>query len=156
MDRELIIDANEKKVWILRKILTSELFKKLSPIAVKIYLVFLLKCQNEKLNIAGKPGKRGKSWRIKNNGEIEFTYSEARKYCTDKTFAKAIDELFEKGLIDITHEGIGAMRDKSKYAISGRWKKFDTPEFEVKKRVKRNWHKKKKKNFPIGKNSSCQ
>ena len=41
-------------------------------------------------------------------------------------------ELVEKGLIDIEHSGGGYDGDKSLYAISDRWRKYDTLEFEDK------------------------
>ena len=79
------------------------------------------------------PVKRGKDRLIiENNGEIVFTYSEANKKLrfNKPRFHSAIKELVEKGLIDITHSGGGYNGDKSLYAISDRWRKYDSPEFE--------------------------
>ncbi len=95
-----------------------------------VYTHFLMKRRLEKA-----PANRGKRrWLITNNGEIEFTYSEARKKLgfNKPKFHGAIKELVEKGLIDITHSGGGYDGDKSLYAISERWRKYETHEFEDK------------------------
>jgi hypothetical protein len=79
--------------------------------------------------------KRGKRrYNIVNNGRIEYTYSEARKRrgFTRPRFHAALKELVEKGLIDVTHHGGGYNGEKSLYAISDRWRKYGTPEFEFK------------------------
>jgi hypothetical protein len=81
------------------------------------------------------PSKRGKRRPdIVNNGKIEYTYSEARKKrgFTRPRFHAALKELVEKGLIDVTHHGGGYNGEKSLYAISNRWRKYGTPEFEFK------------------------
>ena len=59
-----------------------------------------------------------------NNGELEYTYKEAEaKGITRPRFRNGIDQLVERGFIDITHQGSGGVRgDKSKYAISERWR----------------------------------
>lgn len=95
-----------------------------------VYTHFLMKRRMEKA-----PAKRGKRrYFISNNGEIEFTYSEAeRKLGFSKPrFRDALKELVEKGLIDVTHSGGGYDGNKSLYAVSDRWSKYDTPEFERK------------------------
>jgi DNA-binding PadR family transcriptional regulator len=50
---------------------------------------------------------------------------------------RAITELTEKGFIDITHSGSGGVKgDKSKYAISERWRDWGTDRFIEKTRKK--------------------
>ena len=79
-------------------------------------------------------------WVIINNGHIEYTYSEAeKKGVTRPRFMRAIDELVEKGFIDISHNGAGGLKgDKSLYSISDRWRHYDTDEYIPKSRPKDN------------------
>jgi len=50
---------------------------------------------------------------------------------------RALDELVEKGFIDITHSGSGGIKgDKSLYAISDRWKDYGKSNFKPMKRQK--------------------
>ena len=54
-------------------------------------------------------------------------------------FMRAITELVDKGFIDIIHSGSGGIKgDKSKYAISERWRKWETELFVKKTRLKDN------------------
>jgi hypothetical protein len=120
--------------FVLEKnLVRSKAFQSLNGTSIKIYLFFRLKCQFE--NQQTKKSKRS-NWIIKNNGEIEFSYAEARaKDFSSTRFMKGIDKLIETGFIDLVHSGSGGQKgDKSKYAISNRWKKYGTPEFEKKTR----------------------
>ena len=81
-------------------------------------------------------GQHGK-WVQINNGEIVFTYLEAKDLRFNKTtFVRALDRLIECGFIDIEYSAAGLFKDKSKYSISERWRKYGTSDFEVKKRLK--------------------
>jgi len=73
------------------------------------------------------------------NGQIEFTYEEAKKELgiDKKTFTRAIDELILKGFIDIVHQGGGLCRGKNLYSISDRWQLYGTDKFIEKHREKR-------------------
>jgi hypothetical protein len=98
-----------------------------------VYNEFLMRRVIQK--ISGKRGKRTPV--IVNNGRIEFTYGEAEKMGISRPrFERAITELVEKGLIDITHAGGGCYGNKSLYAISNRWRKFGTKDFDIKTREK--------------------
>jgi hypothetical protein len=112
-----------------KDVLNSKAFSSLRKgSTIIVYIDFL-----QKRKLFDAKTKRGKKrWVIVNNGEIEYTYSEAKKKrgFTKPRFHAAIKELVEKGLIDITHAGGGYDGDKSLYAISDRWKKYGTPEFE--------------------------
>ena len=73
---------------------------------------------------------------IENNGKIVYPYQEAeQKGFTRQQFRDAIDELQEKGLIDIKHLGKGGRKpaegtgDVSIYWIDDRWKKYGTDAF---------------------------
>jgi len=78
-----------------------------------------------------KKAKRSEEWVIKNNGEIVYPYSEAEhKGIGRREFRNAIDELIEKGFIDIVHQGSGGRSgDMTKYFLSDRWKGYGTPSF---------------------------
>ena len=112
-----------------RKEVNSEAFSSLSGVAILVYHHFKMKCQMEP--IKAKPGRK-RGWRIKKYGELEYTYSEAEKRgITRPRFKRALKELIEKGFLDITHSGMGGRKgDKSLYAISERWKKHGTSEFQ--------------------------
>ena len=121
-------------IVIEKEVTRSKAFRSLKLSAsVIVYHDFLAKRVMSKQK--GKPGKRG--WVIENNGRIEYSYSEAlRNGISKPRFARAISELVEVGLIDIAHSGGGYDGDKSLYAISHRWRKFGTKEFEKQTRPK--------------------
>ena len=78
--------------------------------------------------------KRGlKDLIVTNNGEIIFTYAEAKELGikSSQTFYKVIKELVEDlGFIDIAHRGNYYQNEPSKYSISGRWKRYKTDDYE--------------------------
>ena len=80
-----------------------------------------------------------KEWCLTNNGEIQFTYTEAEEKwgISNGRFTRAIDDLIRVGLIDIAKTGCGLHQDVTLYAISERWKKYGTAEFVEMKRPKR-------------------
>jgi DNA-binding PadR family transcriptional regulator len=77
--------------------------------------------------------------RILNNGEIEFTYEEAEQQygITAGRFVRAIDELVEKGFIDIPETGMGVHKVKTYYGISERWRDYETSSFREMHRPER-------------------
>ncbi len=80
-----------------------------------------------------KVGRKGKEkWDICNNGEIEFTYIEAEDNygISAGAFRDAIDELREKGFIDIAATGMGVHKVTTLYSISDRWKLYGLTEYE--------------------------
>jgi len=126
------------KMFVCRSVITSKAFLSLKTAAsCQVYLIFLGKCRWEKMQ--ARPMSRDREWRITNNGEIQFTYTEAEeKYdISEGKFKRAIDDLVRVGLIDITKTGLGLKKEVSLYAISNRWKKYGTDEFIVQKRPKR-------------------
>ena len=86
-----------------------------------------------------KQGRQGKKqWNIANNGEIIFTYDEAEeKYKIPRTtFRNTLDELIEKGFIDIAATGQGQHKVTTLYSISNRWRLYGTEKFEPAERPK--------------------
>ncbi|WLE95203.1 MAG: hypothetical protein QTN59_10940 [Candidatus Electrothrix communis] len=78
-----------------------------------------------------KDAKRSDDWIIRNNGEIVYPYAEAvNKGIGRREFRNAIDELMNKGFLDITHHGSGGRSgDMTKYFLADRWKDYGTPSF---------------------------
>ena len=122
-------------IVIDRELLASPAFRSLSKIAMLVYLDFLAKRKGRRM---GKP----KRFAILNNGEITYYYSEAEKRgITRPRFQRALDELINKGFIDLVHQGAGynlgtGKRDTNLYAISERWRNWSTSHFIKKPRQK--------------------
>ncbi len=119
-----------------QSMIKSNVWLSLSGTSVNVYLLFRTKCRIEKRGI--KRGKRDLERMISNNGEIVFTYAEAKtKYRISKNrFRRAVDELLEKGFIDIAETGMGVHKVTTLYAISERWRKFGTPDYKTVPRPK--------------------
>lgn len=122
---------DEGKIYITRELLESEAYRSLSRCAILIYQDFLAKREMVPIN-----RNRKKVWVITNNGEILYPYSEAEEKGFSKDqFRNAIDELQQKGLLDITHLGKGGRKpangagDVSKYWIDNRWLDYGTEDF---------------------------
>jgi hypothetical protein len=116
-----------------RKMVKSSVFQSLSGTSKTVLMLFLYRRQYSKL------GRKGKGpWVLTNNGEIIFTYQEAltKWGITKSRFARALDELIEKGFININHLGGGMVKDTSTYFISERWKDYGTAQFIKKSRPK--------------------
>ena len=89
--------AKGASIHFERCLLESQAFMDLgTATAHKVLATFWIRRQMYK---AGRSGK--KQWVISNNGEITFTYEEAKKklHISFSTFRNAIDELREKGYI---------------------------------------------------------
>jgi len=121
-------------IWFPRRLFKSEAWRTLTNTSMAVYGDFKCRCRIQGLKHKG----RRKEWIISNNGELVYTYDEAlKKDITKARFARAITELVEHGLIDITHSGAGGRKgDVSLYAISDRWKYYGTDQFELKTRKK--------------------
>ncbi|MHC4637813.1 MAG: hypothetical protein ACYTBP_04115 [Planctomycetota bacterium] len=147
-------------VFCLEKNLArSKAWLSLKGIAPQVYLLFRTKCQMEQVKLAGKPNKRKTDWIITNNGEITFSYKEARtKFdITSSRFVRAIDDLIDKGFIDIAKSGMGIRRMTTLYAISDRWRLYGKPRFKNLARQKASWNpgfKKKSSNVCVTETSN--
>lgn len=119
---------DEPKIYISKELLSSLAYRSLSRAALLVYQDFLAK----RIMKAVKRNRK-KFWVTENNGEIIYPYSEAlEKGFSRSIFRNAIDELQEKGLIDITHRGKGGRKpakgtgDVTKYMIDDRWMDYGT------------------------------
>lgn len=113
---------------ILNEEMDSTAYFELSGTAVKVLTWFK--------RIDGK--LRGKD-RYGFNGIFDFTYNEAlRCGFAKRTFSRAIDELGEKGFIEVISVGglRGAGRSNSKYKLSTRWQLY-----RLEMKVKGAWRK---------------
>jgi len=120
-------------VCIEPSLIQSKAFLELSGTASKVLFWFLYRRQVRKV------GRKGKEkWTVVNNGEIIFTYSEAQKKykLTRPRFQRAIDDLIDKGFIEINHLGGGMMKDPSTYSISEKWRNYGNDNFKVSPRKK--------------------
>ena len=122
-------DMNRSKVvFIEKRLLKSKAYRSLkTPTAYFVLGIFWTKRQMIRVRHSGR-----KEYDIANNGEIVFTYKEAGGAygITGGTFRNAIDELRDKGFIDIAESGAGVQETKNLYAISERWKLYGTSEYE--------------------------
>jgi len=120
-------------VFLEPDLIQSKAFRELSGTATKVLIWFL---RRRRMSKVGRQGK-GK-WVIENNGEIMFTYTEAQKKygITKPRFQRALDELIEKGFLDINHHGGGMVKDATTYFISERWRDYGTDKFIIKTRPK--------------------
>jgi hypothetical protein len=131
IEKNKMSNSTSKNIWIEREMILSPAFHKLNGRAMNVLLLFLYRRQWKQ---AGRKGK----WYTTNNGEIVFSYKEAKKRfkIPKSSFARAIDSLIKYGFIDIAHLGGGLIGDCTRYSISNRWRNYDTERFVQKKRPK--------------------
>jgi hypothetical protein len=121
-------------MYVPREIVTSPAFAAIRTAAAHVVLMaFYSKRQMEKKR---SPGHREKIWRCVNNGQITFSYKEAfdRYGLTAGRFRNALDEVVRLGFIDIARSGYGLHKSQSQYAISRRWQRYGTLEFQPSER----------------------
>jgi hypothetical protein len=112
-------------------IIESDAFLNLSGKAAMLCLIRFHQKAHRKNTSTRKRGL--KHLVITNNGEIIFTYGEARELGikSPDTFYKVIRELVEdKGFIDVAESGHWYEKKPTKYSISQRWKRYGTPDYE--------------------------
>lgn len=115
-------------IWIPARLIRSRAFRALrTPTAHVVLAAFWTKRQMAKV---GRSGKR--RWAIANNDEITFTYAEAKgKWgISASAFRTAVDELREKGFLDIAESGAGLYKSANRYTLSNRWMFYGTPDYQ--------------------------
>jgi hypothetical protein len=131
--------ANNDKIWFSKALLRSSAFRSLSKWSLLVYFDFLRKRQMSLI-----PHKEKKIYIIKNNGDIEYSFIEAeRKGIGRREFNKALNELIEKGFIDVDRLGKGGrmkidkrgqiVGDMTTYFIADRWKDYGKHTFKAPK-----------------------
>lgn len=112
------------------RIIESKAFLELSGKAAMLSLIRF----HQKAYRKRKKGKRGfQHLIISNQGEIVFTYGEAKELGmkSTRTFHKILKELIEeKGFIDIEKRGNYYNNEPTLYRISDRWRKYGTRQYE--------------------------
>ena len=123
-----VYKTHSKTVVFEQKLLKSKAYRALkTPTAYFVLGIFMTR---RKMARVGRQGKD--NWDITNNGEIVFTYQEAKTTygISSGAFRKAIDELRHKGFIDIFESGAGLHRSANLYSISDRWKLYGETEYK--------------------------
>jgi len=127
-----------RPLYVDREVLKSPAFWCLTGCAPQVYMAFLTRCRKMK----AKGSKKHSPWTILNNGELVFSYRQAKALfgVSKDRFTHALDQLVEAGLIDIRHSGGGMEADASHYGISDRWRLYGTADFKAAARPKgRSW-----------------
>lgn len=102
---------------------SSKAYLSLTGKAPHVLLLFLRKRKMSQVS-------RGE-WIITNNGEIEFTYLEAKRYGINKgQFTRAIDQLIDRGFLSVEETGGAYRRHKSLYRLIDNWKWYGTKDFK--------------------------
>lgn len=120
---------NESFCLLESRLIESEAFLNLSGKAAILVLIRF----HQKAHRRRAKGRKGiKNMVITNNGQIIFTYSEAQELgISRKTFHRVLRELVEdRGFINIREPGNWFLRQPTKFAISERWKRYGTAEYE--------------------------
>ena len=108
----------------------SAAFLVLSSTSIVVLMGFMRKRQMKKR----EHQRRKDVWEILNNGRLTYTFKEAQARGIPKqSFNRAIKQLVEVGFIDVTRPGIGGRgihNQPTTYALSDRWQKWGTPDFQ--------------------------
>jgi len=115
------------KNWAIRKgfdLLHSEAYLSVKYAPAYMVLDWFL----EKRKVIRHKKRRGKDrFEVVNNGEISFTYEDARcRGLSDQQFSWALKKLHAVGFIDVTEHGTGMMGSYTKFALSERWRDYGT------------------------------
>ena len=113
-------------------LIESDAFLDLSGKAAMLCLIRFHQ-KTYKKRVGGRKRGSSKELKITNNGEIIFSYAEARELGirSSETFNRVVRELVtDKGFIDIEEPGNWYQKKPTKFAISGRWRRYGTDEFE--------------------------
>ena len=143
--------------------ITSPAWWSLSGTAIKVFLILRTKWVMRPAQT--KRGRRSHDYVPINNGQLTFTYREAKtRYgITAPRFDRALTELVRTGFVDVSEPGSGLYRMTTKFAISERWRLYDTPDFVEAERPKaairgcgftkdNTYHLQRVRNFPDNEN----
>lgn len=106
---------SSKFVDIERQLLISKAYRELTGTAAKCFMWFSLKCDPHKID-----------------EKMKFSYGEARAQygLREKRFSRAIDELVDKGFLDVVRVGkMGGPKAFTLYKWSDRWRFYGTMDF---------------------------
>ena len=119
-------------IWLETELLNSDVFRSLSRWGILVFLRFMQK----RAFVKQKHKSKSNSYAIANNGEIVFPYREAvARGISERAFRNALDELLDKGFLDIARRGKGGRSgDATLYFIDDRWKHYGTDRFQPPKK----------------------
>ena len=120
-------NENHNVLWTDKSLRESSAFRSLHGTALLVLMDFHSKKHMKK--------KDRQKHVLTNNGELVYTYREAQtRGIGPSTFMKALDTLIGRGFIDVTATGEGRYRSESRYALSNRWRHWETDAFIPAKR----------------------
>jgi hypothetical protein len=127
--------ATSPYTYLEKELVKSNAWLSLSGIAPQVYTIFLLK----RTVITHKRKKGHERKECTNSQELVFTYAEAKENygILQSRFCRAIDDLIDKGLIDVVRSAGGLFKEVTLYGLSDRWRKYGTSRFEQASRHKR-------------------
>ena len=136
--RDYINRKSDSPIVLDREVIFSPAWRDLNTAnALRVYIDFLYRRRFQKPKGRSKAKRK---WMFVNNGEIIYTYSEAKNLgMSNSVFKRAIDSLIDHGFIDIEESGVGMYKYAPNYWISERWRQSGTPNFKKRSRPKRNW-----------------
>lgn len=132
-----------KGVFFEPKLIKSEAFLSLkTKYSAQALAIFYYKRQMVQTKDNGQ-----RRWICSNNGEIVFPYKEAERYgWREGLFSKILDELNDKGFLDVEYVGGRCRYDSNRYRLSDRWRHYGTERFEKITRPKApGWRKTKRR-----------
>ena len=117
--------SGKRPIVIEREILQSPAYLSLTGIAPQVLSLFMCRRQMK------QHGSRRKRWIITNNGQIEFTYAEAEEKwgISRPRFQRALEQLIDRGFIDVNVRGAGVCGSKNLYSIVERYRNWGTDRF---------------------------
>lgn len=121
-----------------QRMVKSKSWLSLGATAKDVFL--LLRCKCRVGRTPGKPGKRSRERIVVNDGEITFTYREAKERyeISESRFRRAIDELLAKGFIRVTKTGMGLFKCTTFYGLSEGWRTWQPGDPDTGERPKPN------------------
>ena len=126
---------NQNHVYHERDMFSSPAYLSLSGKSIQVLMLFHCKKQVESPPKGTKPVDW--HWPIINNGKITFTYAEADQLgISNRQFAHAINQLHDRGFINVKQPGGGVNKSASLYEITFRWKRWGKEDFKMKLRPK--------------------
>lgn len=125
------LQASGGFVGLPNRLIDSKAFAALTTGASVQVLVWFWQMVDYEKKRKGGESYIGRIDKMTSNGEMSFTFQEAGwRGLSSYKFAKALKQLFRYGFIDITRHGRGVGGEYTKYAISNRWQKFGTSEWQ--------------------------
>jgi hypothetical protein len=108
--------------YLPREVINSPAFRDLNGTEILIYLDFRLR-----FNIR----KNGRVKTILNNGELVYTYAEAKRWgISSPSFQRAIDGLIDHGFLYVAETGAGLYKSATLYGVRAEWENWGTPQFK--------------------------